>query len=888
MTDINKSARDLSNAGGEEVKLVLDKHWENQQIKAFTAWVNAQLKKAGTSIENIGTDFSDGLKLIQLLQVLSGDKLNRPEKGKMRIHKLQNLNVSLDFIKEKGVKLVGVSAEEICDNNLKLILGMIWILILRWQIQDISIEELSAKEGLLLWCQRKTEPYDDVNVQNFHTSFQDGLAFCALIHRHRPDLLKYNELNKANAEECLNKAFDVAEKELDIPKLLDAKDMISSAKPDERSVMTYVAQYYHAFSGSNKAEAAARRLNKMLSQAKEHEDAKKEYDLMASDLLEWIKAKIALFETYRVTYTQIPEVQQLIASYREYKSQEKPPKSEQKAALENHYATLQTTLRLSGRSAYVPAEGLSIKAIDAAWNQLSGDDKATDEHLRKELLRLEELERLAARFNRKADTQGKWVEANNGQIENSSVGTGLFEVLGLIKQHDTFTAEVEAQDGRIDAMAQIKEQLAAGGYHNQDEVNAKFESSSNEWASIKDKVASRKTALAAAKATWEQIDDLWMSFAKQVTSFMSYADTTAEDLSEPVKTYNLDSAKEKQAEFASVKEQVAASGDLSKFSEIASALAGLGATGSNPYTAIDESGVQARKSEIDALLSQREQDIEAEVQRQTDNDALCQDFAQKAEAMQATMDQLKEVIQGDAADSSEKLAKLNQVSEDIAQHDADYQALVQLHAQMDERMILENKYTTRTMDDLSVAWDSIKTLNTKTLNTVNNQIIAKEMSGVPEEKLQEYRQAYRHFDKNNNGTLDRNEFRACLLALGYQLSDALAGTAMSSKSTSSLDKEPTTPRDPEFDRIMSIVDPDATGFISLSAFIDFMVSEEKDTDTKDQILESFKTVAGDKKYVTEDDLIRELGPDMAAFCISQMEKTDEGYDYESFTNGIYA
>lgn len=238
--------------------LLLDPAWEKQQRKTFTAWCNSHLRKAGTQIENIDEDFRDGLKLMLLLEVISGERLPKPERGKMRVHKINNVNKALDFIASKGVKLVSIGAEEIVDGNAKMTLGMIWTIILRFAIQDISVEETSAKEGLLLWCQRKTAPYKNVNVQNFHISWKDGLAFNALIHRHRPELIEYDKLRKDDPVTNLNNAFEVAEKYLDIPKMLDAEDIVNTARPDEKAIMTYVSSFYHAFSGAQKVPGRAR------------------------------------------------------------------------------------------------------------------------------------------------------------------------------------------------------------------------------------------------------------------------------------------------------------------------------------------------------------------------------------------------------------------------------------------------------------------------------------------------------------------------------------------------------------------------------------------------------------------------------------------------------
>jgi len=213
--------------------------WIVQQKRTFTAWCNSHLRKVGQQIENIEDDFRDGLKLIHLIEVISGEKLTKPKSGRrLRVHHILDINNALTFLKSKGVHLT-ISAEDLVDGKLNLTLGLIWMLIHRFAIQEIDFDDGTAKEGLLRWFNDGNE----MPINNFAEDFKDGVALCYLLKKHGCKAKVLEDLTNADPVHNLNSAFEVAENEYGVPAMLDARHV--AEEPDELAVMTYLSTLYH-------------------------------------------------------------------------------------------------------------------------------------------------------------------------------------------------------------------------------------------------------------------------------------------------------------------------------------------------------------------------------------------------------------------------------------------------------------------------------------------------------------------------------------------------------------------------------------------------------------------------------------------------------------------
>ncbi|XP_072247233.1 dystonin isoform X15 [Leuresthes tenuis] len=392
------------------------------QKKTFTKWINQHLVKVRKHINDLYEDLRDGHNLISLLEVLSGDTLRRErdflktlrlvsgteacaveqhgdtvdddkgprERGRMRFHRLQNVQIALDYLKRRQVKLVNIRNDDITDGNPKLTLGLIWTIILHFQISEIHVtgesEDMTAKERLLLWSKQITDGYVGVRCDNFTTSWRDGRLFNAILHKYRPDLVDMSRVSTQTNRSNLEQAFYVAE-QLGVARLLDPED-VDVQSPDEKSVITYVSTLYDAFP---KVPDGVEGINP------NDVDIKwVEYDNMIKYLSQWIKHNVAMM-TDRSFPNNPAELKALYTQYLQFKEHEILLKENEKTKIKNLYKMLEMWIEF-GRIQLPP--GHHPNDVEKEWGKLIIAMLEREKSLRPEVERLEMLQQIANRVQR--------------------------------------------------------------------------------------------------------------------------------------------------------------------------------------------------------------------------------------------------------------------------------------------------------------------------------------------------------------------------------------------------------------------------------------------------------------------------------------------------------
>ena len=394
------------------------------QKRAFTRWANAFLRLRKMEIKDLCEDLKDGIILINLLEILSKVpiKAKYNKTVKMIFHKKENLKYAFDHMKELNIPLINIGAEDIENGNEKIILGLLWALITFFQLGSIAMDGISGKEGLLLWCQRQSVGYSEVDIQDFHRSWKSGFAFAALLHKTDPNCLDYENLICQLPHNIVSTVFDVAEKNFDIPQVLDVTDLTDESKPDEKIIITYLCLFFKEFARFHKEMADVASISVACDITAKHDKWISEYNSRAQTLNSWIDEHTARYSNITEGKDGHGETTEIIRvnldKFLNYKKNDRASNKAELAELNGFLNTLQTSCRNNDRPIYTPSQELTMETLKEKWDALQAQEDVYEQSLQASYIRFQYFEMLIARLDVKFTNSSEWIQRTLAEVVN--------------------------------------------------------------------------------------------------------------------------------------------------------------------------------------------------------------------------------------------------------------------------------------------------------------------------------------------------------------------------------------------------------------------------------------------------------------------------------------
>uniref|UniRef100_A0A7N8XDQ8 Spectrin alpha chain, non-erythrocytic 1 n=1 Tax=Mastacembelus armatus TaxID=205130 RepID=A0A7N8XDQ8_9TELE len=442
-------------------------------------------------------------------------------------------------------------------------------------------------------------------------------------------------------------------------------------------------------------------------------------------------------------------------------------------------------------------------------------------------------------FNWKADVVESWIGEKENSLKTDDYGRDLSSVQTLLTKQETFDAGLQAfQQEGITNITALKDQLLAAKHVQSKAIEARHAALIKRWNQLLSNSSTRKKKLLEAQEHFRKVEDLFLTFAKKASAFNSWFENAEEDLTDPVRCNSLEEIRAlREAHEAFRASLSSAQADFNQLAELDQQIKSY-QVASNPYTWFTMEALEETWRNLQKIIKERELELQKEQRRQEENDKLRQEFAQHANVN------------------------------------------INLGAAMEEALILDNKYTEHSTVGLAQQWDQLDQLGMRMQHNLEQQIQARNTTGVTEEALKEFSMMFKHFDKEKSGRLNHQEFKSCLRSLGYDLPMVEEG-------------EP----DPEFEAILDTVDPNRDGNVSLQEYMAFMISREtENVKSSEEIESAFRALSTENKpYVTKEELYQNLTKEQADYCLSHMKpyldskgrELPSAFDFVEFTRSLF-
>ncbi|XP_072752026.1 spectrin alpha chain [Anoplolepis gracilipes] len=509
--------------------------------------------------------------------------------------------------------------------------------------------------------------------------------------------------------------------------------------------------------------------------------------------------------------------------------------------------------------------------------------------------KLEQLGALAARrktrlndnsaylqFMWKADVVESWIADKETHVRSEEFGRDLSTVQTLLTKQETFDAGLHAFEHEgIQNITSLKEMLVDSGHDQTPSIQKRHADVITRWQKLLADSDARKQRLLRMQDQFRQIEELYLTFAKKASAFNSWFENAEEDLTDPVRCNSIEeirALREAHAQF-----QASLSSAEADFQALAALDRQIKSfnVGPNPYTWFTMEALEDTWRNLQKIIKERDVELAKEAQRQEENDKLRKEFAKHANAFHQWLAETRTSMMEGSGSLEQQLEATKRKTQEVRARRQDLKKIEDLGAILEEHLILDNRYTEHSTVGLAQQWDQLDQLGMRMQHNLEQQIQARNQSGVSEDALKEFSMMFKHFDKDKSGRLNHQEFKSCLRALGYDLPMMEEGQP-----------------DPEFENILDIVDPNRDGYVSLQEYMAFMISKEtENVQSSEEIENAFRAItAADRPYVTKEELYANLTKEMADYCVARMKpyvdpKSERpitaALDYIEFTRTLF-
>eukprot|EP00899_Mesostigma_viride_P020275 jgi/Mesvir1/28249/Mv04789-RA.1 len=872
-----------------------EKGWVEQQKKTFVRWMNSRLGPTNHAmhVKDICNDLGDGLRIFALLERVSGQDIGKPPNkvANSRFQKLENVSTVLQALEKKlGVKMVNIGADDIVDSQLKLILGLIWTIINKFQLSAINTGEQSGKSGLLLWAQRATAGYKDVKVTNFTTSLQDGLALCAILHKHRPDAIDFEAARAAPSDlRRLQMALDGA-RAINIPVHVDAEDVVEEA--DEKSMLTQVSELFHFFSSAQNENVAAKRLTKMVERVREIEAQKASCVQQCTVVRDWLADKKAQFE-HPKTLSSLVDVENAMESYNAYLGQERVSARKEGEEAQKLVQSLAVRLQAENAPPFTLPKGLSIADLEEGWKALVETEQRYVQSLRVQKQRWARLEALLWEVEQRTMHAGNWATLAGGFLDQPAKIPTDTPLSYCVQATDRFEESLGLQTEYLKPAAGLMKQVVAAGHSRAAAVEAQLQGVLGRMQGLESALGQRKAALKAALERRPRQEELSLQYAQLADAAVNAMNVLELEVRRPLGTDEAEalpgSVQEAGEQGRRLKESlelmnelrallVDVDGKVAEYGALHKELQGYGGV-DLPYGLPREDLLRERLTGMNRSLDERVATQQAKLADLERIRALVAAYRGKAEAMvtfctehsakvlaciqRYGQQQAKGCDEGAVEKGLEEVAQLKQSIQSQGR-----ELLNNVKERMEELRKLssdEGVEVSLLPEALDIRFGSMLTSLSDAKKLLEQRLLQKASDALSPELMSDIKAVFLEFDKDKDGYLSKDELAECLQALGQSV-DASSLDALVAGGSGKGNK------------------------LDQAALVDFMRRRVRETESKEDVKLAFESLSKGAAFVTEEQLRAcGLAPAVIAFLRDHMPVTSggAGYDFQALLRNVF-